>query len=90
MREMLKADGFDEAALGIAVGANYEVLIYDYDKMVDVLVKRDGMDGDEAREYLDFNVLRAYVGEGTPLVLVRSPLKGESVDDMVADYYGEA
>jgi hypothetical protein len=42
-------------------------IVYSVKKLLDVLMTRDGMDGDEAREYLDFNVLGAYVGPGTPV-----------------------
>jgi hypothetical protein len=30
-------------------------------------MKRDGMEADEAREYIEFNVEGAYVGDETPV-----------------------
>ncbi len=63
--ELLKADGFDDAVIGIdAVKLR---LVYDVDKMRSILVDQEGMSFDEAMEYLDYNVLGAYVGEQTPL-----------------------
>jgi hypothetical protein len=34
-----------------------------------VLMTRDGMDYDEASEYIDFNCVGAYVGEQTPIIV---------------------
>ena len=66
------ADGFDEAILGVAERCSMDpVVIYDVDKMVEILMERDGMELDEAREYIEFNVIGAYVGEGTPMFLRR-------------------
>lgn len=62
--EILKADGFDDAVVGIDYQSNR--LIYSVKKMIRVLVK-DGMTHEEAMEYLDYNVLGAYVGEKTPI-----------------------
>lgn len=65
--ELLKADGFDDAVIGYdAVKLR---LVYDVDKMRSILVDQEGMSFDEAMEYLDFNVLGAYVGEQTPLYI---------------------
>lgn len=73
---MMKADGFDAACIGVGsrCGAE-EVLVYDIDKAVEILMKRDGMDVISAYEYIEFNCVGAYVGEQTP-IWVR-PLDGE-------------
>ena len=44
-----------------------ERLIYSIDKCVEILVERDGMTSEEAIEYLDFNVLCAYIGKDQPI-----------------------
>lgn len=62
--ECLTADGFDDALIGCTYGANV-VAVYDIDKMIEILME-DGLDWDEAAEFLDFNVVGAYVGEKTP------------------------
>jgi hypothetical protein len=68
--ELLLADGFEDALLGTVVGAcRSPVACYDYDKCVEILMRRDGMDEEAACEYLDYNAVGAYVGELTPLFL---------------------
>ena len=73
---MLKANGFDEAVLGIGRRCGQEdILVYDFEKCVDVLVKRDGMTDEEAIEFLEFNTVGAWVGEQTPLFLYKTTLE---------------
>ena len=62
--EALLADGFDDALVGWTYGANV-VAVYDIMKMIDVLMKED-MSHDDAVEYLDYNVVSAYMGDKTP------------------------
>jgi hypothetical protein len=62
--EFLKADGFDEAVLGF--DNDSERLIYSISKCVDILVL-EGMDMEEAKEYLWFNTIGSYVGPKTPI-----------------------
>ena len=68
---MLKADGFDEAIIGQACiwrdKGMHNVLVYDAEKMRSILMQRDNMDSDEAREFIEFNVEGAYVGVETPI-----------------------
>ena len=65
--EALFADGFDDAIIGYdAVGFR---VVYDYDKCSDVLMKRDGMTKHEAHEFMEFNVVGAFVGDFTPLFI---------------------
>ena len=57
-------------AVGIISGAGLsDRMCYDYDKCVQLLVDRDGMDLEEAEEFFAFNILGAYVGEHTPVFL---------------------
>ncbi len=65
---MLKADGLDAALIGIASPAGrQEVLVYDYDKCVDIFKRNNDWSHDEAVEWMEFNVVSAYVGESTPI-----------------------
>ena len=68
---MLKADGFDEAIIGQACiwrdKGMHNVLVYDAEKMRSILMERDKMSSDEAREFIEFNVEGAYVGVETPI-----------------------
>ncbi|MFW6247436.1 MAG: hypothetical protein ACOC22_04685 [bacterium] len=63
--ELVTADGFDEAVIGIE--DNTLRLVYSINKCVDILVKRDGMKLDEALEYFNFNVSDVYLGDKTPI-----------------------
>jgi len=66
---MLKADGFDEAIMGIARRCGQpELLVYSEDKCIEILMKQ-GMTDEEALEYFEFNVVGAWMGEETPLFL---------------------
>jgi hypothetical protein len=63
--ELLTADGFDEAFMGVITIANRPIALYDREKCIDLLMHQ-GMDSDEAAEYYEFNIACAYVGENTP------------------------
>jgi hypothetical protein len=70
---LLLMDGFDEAFIGISQRINEPLLaVYSYDKMVDLLVTRDGMEDEDAMEFIEYNCIGAWVGERTPII-VRSP-----------------
>ena len=48
---MLKWDGFDNAIIGVGERCTTDsMIVYDYDKMVKVLVTRDDMSYEEAEE----------------------------------------
>ena len=65
---MLKADGFDGAFIGVGQRAGQnDIVVYDFDKCVAILCERDGMEFDDAIDFMYFNVLGAWVGEQTPL-----------------------
>ena len=66
---MLKADGFNEAIIGMCmdIATGGERLIYDANKCIDMLIRDHEMSDDEAIEYFEFNVGGAYVGETTPI-----------------------
>jgi hypothetical protein len=59
----LKADGFDEAIIGVEIKTNR--LIYSVPKCLDVLKKE--MTYEEAIEYFSINVSGAYMGDKTPI-----------------------
>lgn len=70
---MIKYDHYDEAIIGPAsiwrdqqmVG----VLVYDAEKIRDILMKRDGMEADEAREFIEYNIEGGYLGIDTPVLV---------------------
>jgi len=62
--EILIADGFEEAFVGVAVQFDKPLAIFDRQKCIEILMR--DMSEDEAYEYFEFNVSGAYVGENTP------------------------
>jgi hypothetical protein len=63
--EILLADGFEDAFIGVAFQNHNPISIFDYEKCLTILQK-NGMSLDEAEEYLQFNVVNSYMGEQTP------------------------
>ena len=73
---MLKWDGFDSAIIGVGERNNTDsMIVYDYDKMVKVLVTRDDMSYEEAEEYIDFNIVGAWIGDTTPIIVNKKSIK---------------
>jgi hypothetical protein len=64
--EMLIADGFDAAIIGITEGME-PVVAYDWNKCVEILCK--DMPLEDAIEHMSFNVTGAYVGPRTPIFI---------------------
>ena len=70
--EAMLADGFDEAILGMCVQFGSEpVVAYDFNKCVEIVMERDGMEREEAIDFINFNVVGAYVGLSTPVFIMR-------------------
>ena len=61
--DVLKADGFDAAVLGIE--ENSMRLIYSVSKCIEILM--EDMSEQDAMEFFEYNVSGAYVGEKTPI-----------------------
>jgi len=61
-------DGFDKAVIGSASTFGRDVVVaYDYRKIIDLLIDRDGMSFDEAVEYFDFNIGGLHAGDRNPV-----------------------
>lgn len=60
--------GYDDAFIG--VDANNRA-VYDYSKMVDWLVEKEGFTDIDAMEWIDYNTIRAlpYIGEDAPIIV---------------------
>ena len=64
--EFLKADGFDDAVIGVdAVSMR---LVYSIEKCIDMLMQ-DDMTEEDALDHFGYNVLGSYVGEQTPIFI---------------------
>ena len=66
--EILTADGFDDAIVGLARRPNLVTVAYDVNKMLKIMVDA-GMTDEEAREFFEFNVVDAWMGENTPVYI---------------------
>ena len=65
--EALTADGFEQALIGYVERFGQNALaLYDYERCIEILMERDGMDREGAEEFFDFNVIGSWVGENTP------------------------
>tara|TARA_R100000306_G_C4284250_1_gene96722 strand:- start:93 stop:389 length:297 start_codon:yes stop_codon:yes gene_type:complete len=66
---LLLADGLGDALVGTCsrAGGMGPVALYDSDKCIEILMKIDGMDYEEAVEFFDFNIQGAWVGDQTPV-----------------------
>ena len=64
--DLLFADDFDSAIVGVAGGFDSSRVVYDAEKMASTLVEQ-GMSHEEAWEYLEFNTFGAWVGDNTPI-----------------------
>jgi len=67
---ILVIDGMDEAIIGFARRCGQPTIaVYDYNVLVSLHCKM-GMTEEEAVEYISFNIEGAWVGEGTPALVV--------------------
>ena len=82
---MIKYDGYDEAIIGPASiwrdQRQVQVLVYDAEEIRKILMARDGMDAEEAREFIEFNIEGGYLGEHTPVLVWKDDLYWEETDD---------
>ena len=69
--EAMLADGFDDAIMGMCMQFGAEPLVaYDYEKCIEILIERDNMSRIEAIDFIQFNVIGAYVGLNTPVFIM--------------------
>ena len=69
---MIQADGLYEALIGKMTISRWEdtprpVLVYSVEKILNILMTRDGMSYEEAVEFFEFNIEGAYMGPLTPV-----------------------
>lgn len=80
MDKALYANGFEDAIIGVGHQYNTELVVYDYDKCIAILI-RDGMTKDDASEWMAVNVIGAWVGKHTP-VFVYVGKKSFDIDNL--------
>lgn len=65
--EALYPTDLDDAIIGFVERFGQQPLILlDKNKCLEIFQKRDGMTPEEALEFFEFNVIGAWMGEGTP------------------------
>jgi hypothetical protein len=72
--ELLKIDGFDEAIIGVQECIEPK-LVYDINKIAQILIKKDGMTEEDAYDYISYNITSAYVGKKTPILVKTGKLE---------------
>jgi len=77
----LFADGFDDAVIGIDMNSEVPRVVYGVEKMIFILMHRDGMSEEEALEYLDYNVFSSYLGSGTPIYI--NQMSSDEIKDII-------
>lgn len=67
---IFKDEGYDDALIGISEDGR---AIYDFDLMVEWLMKVDGITSEEAMEWIEYNTIRSlpYAGSGAPIIMYR-------------------
>jgi len=79
---MLKADGYNDAIMGLVQRCGQEpVILYDTDKVLQLLVYNDGMTYDDAVEFFEFNILGSWVGDETPAFFSKASLN--DIEDLI-------
>lgn len=77
--EAVLFDGLDDAIVGLTTafepGGHRTRVVYDMERCIEALMEQGCGDYESAQEYLEFNVLGAYVGEQTPAFLVKAPVE---------------
>jgi len=69
---MAEQEEFDDALAGVGQQFNNVIAVYDYERCIEILVNDShDMSDEEAREYFEYNVIGAYVGERTPIFITR-------------------
>ena len=78
--------GLEKAFIGVLrrYGQDHPVALYDYEKCMRILMSQ-GMEEDEAAEWIEVNTLGGWVGESTPGIVFRCTMK-ELLDEYDMDY----
>lgn len=70
---MKKWDGYNDAIIGPAFiwvsNTQVQVLVYNAEVIRNILIERDGMSFEDAREFIEFNIEGAYIGPDTPILV---------------------
>ena len=82
---LVKANGLEDAIIGVGSRMNMpDVLIYSYNKCVKIFMEREGWTHEEAIEWMDYNVVGAWVGETTPIFVHEIP-SDQKIDEFLEE-----
>lgn len=83
--DLLQADGLEDAIIGLGGRCSKpDILVYDVDKVIEILMERDGMTHAEAWEFFSFNIEGAWHGECTPIWMYQ--IKDGLADERLSEY----
>ena len=72
---MLRIPEFEEAIIGPALvwqnNKRVGVMVYDAEEIRRLLMEREGMDFQEAREYIELTIEGGYFGDDSPVIVWR-------------------
>jgi hypothetical protein len=63
--ELLFADGFNDAILGVDFSTHR--VVYSIERCLEILETKEGMNAEDAMDHFYYNVAGAWVGEDTPI-----------------------
>lgn len=61
----IKFDGLDDAIIGVTASDNK--IVYSADRILTLL--QNDMSAEDALEFMEFNIIGLYAGEGTPIIV---------------------
>ena len=72
--QLIVADGYDEAFIGVGYRGGERFAAYDHDKLIGILMKRDEMSREDALDFFEFNIAGSSIGDSMPVYVDVMPL----------------
>ena len=69
--DVLLFEGFQQAIIGVSRHRMDEPLrvVYDCDKMIQILMTREEMSQEEAEKFVDRSAMSSWIGKATPIIM---------------------
>ena len=68
--DLIFADGFDDAIIGVATGFDSARVVYCYASMIEVMMKDNNISYEDALDWIEYNTLGSYIGKNTPIYVM--------------------
>ena len=65
--DLMFADGFDDAIIGIAGGFDCGRVVYCYASMIETYMNDNQCSYEDAVDWIEYNTLGSYIGKHTPI-----------------------